>query len=481
VLIYDLPVEDEVTYDIQLPVWGHCFYVSWGPEESDRQWFERAEGTDEYPWPVIPSLSGGQYKIKICGHIWKFGHHYDDYYDYSDRCTNIEYLTEVEKLEVSYLSYAFLGAFNLVKVPDRLKHCIRSMDGMFAYCYNFNYPINQWNVSEVESMDYVFNNAASFNQPLDMWDTCQVGSMVGMFACASSFNQPLNSWNVSNVNDMCIMFLFAASFNQPLDMWDVSNVYDMCGMFAFATNFNQPIFGTNVDLIVQSFAESFRYNVSSVERMAGMFLFASNFNQPLDTWDTSSVTDMEGMFAIAKNFNQPIQNWITSSVTSMWGMFFDAMNFNQPINAWDVSCVTDMSSMFAFAINFNQSLHLWDITSIDEGGEHMLDFCGMSQYNYQNTLIGWYNTIQEYNDHIEGTYYPTIGAAGLVYNKYRQFGVYGIVTGSIDTDSGSHTTGSIGTSSYAWVENSANPSIVRVAREYFRDNITGDMEINYDT
>merc|ERR1711865_108337 len=63
-----------------------------------------------------------------------------------------------------------------------------------------------------------------------------------MFAFASNFNQPLNDWNVANVNDMKSMFRRAIDFNQPLDDWDVSSVTEMGFMFAefiLVANFNQ--------------------------------------------------------------------------------------------------------------------------------------------------------------------------------------------------------------------------------------------------
>jgi len=42
----------------------------------------------------------------------------------------------------------------------------------------------------------------------------------------------------------------------------------------------------------------------------------------------------------------------------------------------------------------------------------MLDYCGMSQYNYQLTLVGWYNIFHNpYHSPI------SFGAKGLAYNS----------------------------------------------------------------
>merc|ERR1711865_1178621 len=63
--------------------------------------------------------------------------------------------------------------------------------------------------------------------------------MNSMFYYAFDFNQPLDDWNVASVNDMAEMFSGATNFNQPLDDWNVASVNDMAEMFNRATNFNQ--------------------------------------------------------------------------------------------------------------------------------------------------------------------------------------------------------------------------------------------------
>lgn len=456
-------------------------------------------------------------------------------------CEGIEYLIEVKKIGPPLLAYAFFRATNLVKVPNKLPCNVIDLTGMFAGCSSFNYPIKCWDVSEVTNMDFMFYdasefnqrlnkwdthavlsmegmfsgasnfnqplncwnvsnvtnmagmfaNASSFNQPLDKWDTSSVTDMSGMFSGAIEFNQPLNSWDVSAVTDMSGMFLGAFKFNQPLDKWNTSNVVYMLGMFAFAASFNQPLFGTNLEYIIQN------YNVGSVEDMTAMFFFATSFNQPLDLWEVSNVTSnydmtesdfyiggMTGMFAFAKNFNQPLQNWNTENVENMRYMFFDATSFNQPLNNWNVSSVVNMTYMFYLASSFNQSLHLWDIHNIsegdNEGAEHMLDYCGMSQYNWQTTLIGWYNICNP----LMITNKPEVGALGLLYNMYYNWQVYGNVIGDFDpNDDGDIRDGNINTSE-TWVEIGGilpiYRSLVRKAVDYFT-SITGHQEINYDT
>ena len=544
ILIYDLPAG---TYSIQFPVWGSDYCISWDDEKIDI-----SVPTTDSNFPELTGFVGGRrYRIKIYGDIDQFGLDKDTTNPAGSGCTSIEYLTEVEKIGPSILTYAFLGASSLVKVPKKLPCNVEDLTGMFAGCSSFNYPINCWNVSEVEYMDFMFYNASEFNQRLDKWDTHEVESMEGMFSGASNFNQPLNCWDVSSVQDMAGMFSGASNFNQPLDKWDTSSVTDMSGMFssfsnmegmfsgasnfnqplnswdvsnvedmdgmfsgafkfnqpldkwntssvesmigmfAFATSFNQPLFGTNPEYTIQG------YNVGSVADMTAMFFFATSFNQPLDLWDVSNVTSnydflesgdyiggMTGMFAFAKNFNQPLQNWNTEDVLNMSFMFLDATSFNQPLNNWVVSSVVNMTYMFYLASSFNQSLHLWDINEIsvvgNQGAEHMLDYCGMSQYNWQTTLIGWYNICYS----IGTTPTPNVGALGLLYNMYYNWQVYGNVVGDFDINDDGNVSDSTITTSQAWVElgayDASQKSLVRKAVDYFT-TITGHQEINYDT
>ncbi|WP_086226312.1 DarT ssDNA thymidine ADP-ribosyltransferase family protein [Campylobacter devanensis] len=170
---------------------------------------------------------------------------------------------------------------------------VTNMSEMFAYCNNFNQPLDSWDVSSVTDMSGMFRNCYNFNQPLNNWDVSSVTDMSGMFKGCENFNQPLNNWDVSSVTDMSGMFKGCENFNQPLNNWDVSSVTNMSGMFGDVIN-----------------------------NWSDMFKGCTNFNQPLNNWDVSSVTDMSDMFAGCKNFNQPLNNWDVSSVTDMRGMFY---------------------------------------------------------------------------------------------------------------------------------------------------------------
>ncbi|AYN69193.1 BspA family leucine-rich repeat surface protein [Euzebyella marina] len=282
----------------------------------------------------------------------------------------------------------------------------------------FNRPINNWNVSNVVSMVATFRES-QFNQPLNLWDVSNVTNMSQMFHRNRTFDQSINNWNVSNVTDMSEMFdgwIWGAVFNQPLDNWDVSNVVDMEYMFRENSAFNQdismwivsgvtnmrgmfeenPAFNQNID----------NWNVSNVTNMSSMFNEATAFNQPLNSWVIGNVTEIESMFLGAISFDQPLNNWDMSGKTNLSNMFQNATSFNQDISGWNVSAVTNMSGMFNTASAFNQNLAGWDISAVSQMS-NMLSNSGLSQENYDNTLIGWEGQTVQNN--------VTLGANGLQY------------------------------------------------------------------
>ncbi len=269
---------------------------------------------------------------------------------------------------------------------------VTTMSGMFRSS-PFNQPLDEWDVDNVEQMNEMFFGTP-FNQDISGWEVGNVTDMSGMFERNFAFNQPINDWNVENVTDMSSMFsgIFGSftAFNQPLDMWDTSSVTDMSQMFR-SSFFNQPIGG---------------WNVENVTDMSQMFSRAEDFNQPLNSWVLSSLTHTTSMFSRALSFNQLINNWNVSLVENMSAMFSGAVLFNQPIDQWITTNVTDMRSMFRDATVFDQDLGVWDISSVTLMA-NMLDDSGLSETNYNNTLIGW--EAQTVNNNV------ILGAANLLY------------------------------------------------------------------
>ncbi|WP_197463471.1 BspA family leucine-rich repeat surface protein [Cochleicola gelatinilyticus] len=276
---------------------------------------------------------------------------------------------------------------------------VTDMEEMFYLGLNFNTPLNSWDVSNVENMSEMFSNS-QFMQPLDSWDVGNVIDMSSMFAYCP-FNQPIGNWDVSKVTDMSRMFAGNYAFNQPINPWDVSSVITMQEMFMGSTStltiFNQPLDQWDVGAVenMQGMFRSSSFNqpinnwtVSNVTTMEDMFNRALNFNQSLSSWDVSNVTSSADMFNNASVFDQPLNTWNVASVIDMQGMFRNASAFNQSLNTWDVSSVTRMDMMFSSASVFNQNLGIWTVENVSNM-TNMLDNSGLSEENYNNTLIGW--------------------------------------------------------------------------------------------
>ncbi|MGO4919194.1 BspA family leucine-rich repeat surface protein [Maribacter spongiicola] len=326
---------------------------------------------------------------------------------------NVSNVTDMSNL--FFYARVFNQPLNLWDVSN-----VTTMASMF-YLTSFNQPINNWNISNVMDISGMFQNCP-FNQPLNLWDVSNVTTLASTFAQNNNFNQPLNDWDVSNVTDMSRTFGSAGSlkdFNQPLDQWNVSNVTTMLGMFE-SSSFNQPLNGWNVSnvtnmsnmfagwasIYVTAYNQPLDlWDVSSVTNMSNMF-HDSRFNQNIQGWDVSNVTNMSNMFDNARLFDQPLNAWSITSLTNLDGIFANTPLFNQPLDNWNTSAVTRMRNTFLNAEAFDQDLSSWDISSVTSMTS-MLSNSGLSEENYDATLIGW--ATQTVEDNVD------LGATGLKY------------------------------------------------------------------
>jgi surface protein len=126
------------------------------------------------------------------------------------------------------------------------KYCKYEAEAMEEIACTYGYPMDKWNVSQVEDMSNVFRSRHTFNEYIGSWDVSNVTDMRYMFYDASVFNQNIGSWNVSSVTNMSGMFNHARGFNQNIGSWDVSSVTNMWYMFYNASLFNQDIGSWNV-------------------------------------------------------------------------------------------------------------------------------------------------------------------------------------------------------------------------------------------
>ncbi|MCR9262687.1 MAG: BspA family leucine-rich repeat surface protein [Flavobacteriaceae bacterium] len=128
----------------------------------------------------------------------------------------------------------------------------------------------------------------------------------------------------------------------------------------------------------------------------------------IDQWGNIQWKSMVGAFYLCLDMQYNATDAPDlSQVTSMNSMFYGATAFNGEIGDWDVSNVTNMGTMFDHANSFNQDLGNWNIANVTQMHD-MLNFSGLDQSNYSNTLIGWSGQQNIPSDII-------LGADGLVY------------------------------------------------------------------
>jgi surface protein len=346
---------------------------------------------------------------------------------------------------VTDMSFMFLDAtsFNATDLNSWDVQNVTNMLALFLNTDVFNGNISNWNVSNVTDMSYLFDNADIFNGDLSNWDVSSVTNMTGMFQRAHQFTSVLDNWDVSSVTDMSFMFYEVFGFTSDLSNWDVSNVTSTYFMFKGNNQFTSDLSNWNVSNVTNmgymfDGASSFNSNlngwdVSNVTSMQNMFSGASSFNSDLDNWDVSNCSDFARMFQFATDFNGNISTWNTSNNTNMFSMFSGASSFSGDISSWDVSNVNSMGSAFKNASSFNSDISGWDVSSVtgffsfesafenatsfdqDLGGwdissaenmNFMLNNSGLSQANYDATLIGWES---------QGVGGLVLGAAGLEY------------------------------------------------------------------
>jgi len=278
---------------------------------------------------------------------------------------------------------------------------VTDMQYMFEANSNFNQDLSTWNLQNVSNMTYMFINASSFNNGgatgIGDWRFPNVTSLIGLFNNCTNFDQPLSDWEVGNIQNFQNMFL-NTSFNNGgqtgIGNWDVSSATNFRSMFS-GTPFNQPI----GDWII---------NTSSNVNMFGMFT-NTPFNQPIGNWDTSRVTDMGWMFLNSRipstsMFNQPIGNWDVSNVTNFDSMFNGAVNFDQDLGAggatgvtgtgWNIASATNLNNMFLNATlsvtNYDSLLLHW--ASHPDTPNSLTFHGGNSQYSSNATSARNYLT-----------------------------------------------------------------------------------------
>jgi len=129
---------------------------------------------------------------------------------------------------------------------------VQNMSSMFSSSF-FDSDISGWDVSNVQDMSSMFSYS-QFNQSINNWGTRlgNVTNMSGMFDTAYNFNQPLDNWNVQYVQDMNNMFANETQFNLPLSAWNVGYCTNFTGFMSGkdSTNYSTQ----NISTLLQSWS-----------------------------------------------------------------------------------------------------------------------------------------------------------------------------------------------------------------------------------
>ncbi len=230
---------------------------------------------------------------------------------------------------------------------------------------------------EFPALFFFESGSSSKLQTIEQWGTQQWQWLI--YGFSNCVNLKLNANDVpdlSLIGSTSSMFQGCTNFEDLKDQignWDMSNIISISRMFSGCTIFNEDIRGWTFRKLTTTYYA---------------FRDAINFNQDISNWDMSQVDDMGGMFFRAKAFNQPIGNWTLNEVGYMTSFLEEASSFNQDLSNWNMSDVYDIRYMFYGASSFNQDLSSWDISNV-EGFDDFFTGSGMTQENYDKTLIGW--------------------------------------------------------------------------------------------
>eukprot|EP00978_Attheya_sp_CCMP212_P012274 scaffold30483_cov52-Attheya_sp.AAC.4 len=70
------------------------------------------------------------------------------------------------------------------------------------FAQTYGWPIDSWDVSNVEDFGHLFNRNASFDKNIGSWDLSNAIDIRLMLHGACAFNQDIASWDTSNVSSM---------------------------------------------------------------------------------------------------------------------------------------------------------------------------------------------------------------------------------------------------------------------------------------
>jgi surface protein len=112
---------------------------------------------------------------------------------------------------------------------------------MFGNNSNFNQPLNNWNVSNVNNWQNFMNNTDAFNQDLSSWSPSSATIFRTAFRNMANFEGiGVKEWDVSSCTDFFGVFANCASFAEDLSAgatgsWQMESASNMADMFLDTT------------------------------------------------------------------------------------------------------------------------------------------------------------------------------------------------------------------------------------------------------
>lgn len=146
----------------------------------------------------------------------------------------------------------FTGQVTNMGAGVRLSDDLSTIVGMpeILLPYSFIADIGYWDVSNVEDMSFLFGinglahigyQGSNFNNDISGWDMRNVRKLTGMLAYTFQFDQPIQNWQLDSADDMRGMVYRAESFNQDLSGLAVGHIPEEPPLFSEHTdNWERP-------------------------------------------------------------------------------------------------------------------------------------------------------------------------------------------------------------------------------------------------
>ena len=311
---------------------------------------------------------------------------------------------------LSNLSYAFVGAGDLMTVPNTLPSTVTNVEGMFKNAYATSPPLygvpteySSWNMANVTDLNFMFDSdyfdtspMSSTMSPPDISSSTIFGqtitiatkkSMVYNFTIRKEDTLNYDStrtWSQSPfyIDPMELVISGSSGFLGPLEL-PISGIVGnitVVWVEAGTGGVTNTIQASYVDLELVSFPSG--PSIPSAEFTVRIFGYFTNFSVDIEPatstvgWPGSqallnmsafgknpNLTSLKGAFAFCNSMDAAPPSILPTSVTNLSYLCFKAIS-EVGIPAWNTTNVTDMAYAFAGSTINNSNAALWNISGI---------------------------------------------------------------------------------------------------------------------